>query len=92
MLGIVAQTGAAGLIGLLWLAERRASAERDRQLCEAHERLLEDRSRLTVLVSLIEANTRALSMLESVQSRLASAIERAGYGSRSDGGAGLDSK
>lgn len=90
IIGIVAQTGAAGVIGLLWLAERRGGAERDRQVSEAHARLEEDRSRLSVLAGLVESNTRALTMLEASQSRLATAIERAGY-VRRDRVDGLDS-
>lgn len=74
--GVVAQLGAAGLIGLMWLTERRSASERERQLTELHERIVSDRVELGVLVSLVEANTRALASLEAGQSRLVAAIER----------------
>ncbi len=71
----MAQLGAAGLIGLMWLSERRAATERERQLAEQHERIKRDRTELSVLVSVIEANTRALASLESGQGRLIAALE-----------------
>ncbi|MEO1584969.1 MAG: hypothetical protein AAFR96_10420 [Planctomycetota bacterium] len=74
--GALAQLGAAGLIGVMWLTERRSAAERERQMTEQHERIKRDRAELTVLVGVIEANTRALASLEIGQGRLISAIER----------------
>ncbi|MGP1273638.1 MAG: hypothetical protein ACTS22_09930 [Phycisphaerales bacterium] len=74
--GAVAQLGAAGLIGLMWLTERRSASERERQVRELVERIQRDRVELGVLVSLVEANTRALASLEAGQSRLVGAIER----------------
>ncbi len=56
--------GAAGLIAFLWLTERRSAAERERQLTEAHERLVRQRSELTLLVDVVRENTRALTALE----------------------------
>ncbi|MEL6499234.1 MAG: hypothetical protein AAF937_12930 [Planctomycetota bacterium] len=73
--GAIAQLGAAGLIGLMWLSERRAASERERQLTEQHERLKRDRTELSVLVSVLESNTRALASLESGQGRLIAALE-----------------
>lgn len=73
--GAIAQLGAAGLIGLMWLSERRAATERDRQLTEQHERLKRDRTELGVLVSVLESNTRALASLEAGQGRLIAALE-----------------
>lgn len=57
--------GAAGLIAFLWLTERRASAERERQLTQAHERLVRQRSELSLLVGVVRENTRALTALEA---------------------------
>lgn len=85
LVGVAAQMGSAGLIGMLWLMERRSAGERERQLGEAHERIVEQRSELGVLTGLVESNTRALAGLEAVQCRLARAIERAGYGSGEEG-------
>ena len=74
--GALAQLGAAGLIGLMWLTERRSASERERQMAEQHERIKRDRMELSVLVSVIEANTRALTSLEAGQGRLVAALER----------------
>ena len=74
--GAVAQMGAAGLIGLMWLSERRAAHDRERQLSEVHDRIKADKVELDVLLSALEANTRALVSLESGQARLVSVIEK----------------
>lgn len=74
--GAVAQMGAAGLIGLMWLSERRAAHDRERQLSEVHDRIKADKVELGVLLSALEANTRALVSLESGQARLVSVIEK----------------
>ena len=71
-----AQFGVAGLIAWMWLAERRSSATRERQLSELHERVMSDRTTTEVLISVISANTRAMTSLESAHRELASAIER----------------
>ncbi len=57
--------GAAGLIAFLWLTERRASADRERQLTQAHERLVRQRSEIALLVGVVRDNTRAMTALES---------------------------
>ena len=74
--GALAQLGAAGLLGVMWLTERRSAAERERLMTEQHERIKRDRAVLTVLVGVIEANTRALASLEIGQGRLIAAIAR----------------
>lgn len=58
--------GAAGLIAFLWLTERKSSAERERQLTEAHDRLVRHRSELSLLVNVVRENTRALTALEAL--------------------------
>lgn len=57
--------GAAGLIAWLWLTERRSAADRERQLTEAHERLVRQRSEIALLVGVVRDNTRALTALEA---------------------------
>lgn len=74
----VMQFGTAGLIGWLWLTERRTAATRERQLHEAHDRLMSQESHVRTILSALEANTRALVMLEAGQRDLARVIERAG--------------
>lgn len=58
--------GAAGLIAWLWLTERKSAADRERQLSEAHERLVRHRSEIALLVNVVRDNTRALTALEAV--------------------------
>lgn len=64
------QFGSAGLIGLLWLYERRHSANRDRQLDETHRRLFLRERELDALLKVINDNTRAINGLRSSQGRL----------------------
>jgi hypothetical protein len=71
-----AQFGTAGLIGWMWLTERRAAAERDRQVAELHERIMQERECVTACLDALQANTRAITMLEGTQRQLAQAIER----------------
>ena len=63
----LAQFGAAGLMGFMWLSERRAAAARERQLTEAHERLAGERAATSLLQRAVEANTRALGRIEAGQ-------------------------
>lgn len=80
---VLAQLGAAGLIGLMWLTERRLAGERERQLTQQHERIMSDKRELAVLLAALESNTRAIVSLETGQRRLASAIENRFTGDRS---------
>ena len=73
---LVTQLGVAGLIGWMWLSERRAAAEREKQLTEAHARIAESGVELDVLLEAVRENTRALAALEAGQGRLISAVER----------------
>ena len=70
IIGAVAQLGAAGLIGWMWLTERRAAADREQQLREAHAAILDERPRLDVLLKALDANTRAITALEVGQRQL----------------------
>lgn len=78
LLAPLAQFGAAGLIAWMWLAERRAAAGRDRQLAEAHERIVGQREHLETLVALVTQHTRAMAALEASQRELAQVVERLG--------------
>lgn len=82
----LAQFGAAGLIGLLWLYERRHGALRDRQLEEAHRRLLTRERELDSLLKVLQDNTRAINTLELSQRRLIRLLGRL-YPSRARRGA-----
>ena len=72
----LAQLGAAGLIGWMWLAERRAATARETQLRELHERLIQERPQLAVLLAVVRDNTKALTALEVGQRSIAVALEK----------------
>lgn len=78
IIATLTQFGVAGLIGWMWLTERRASAERDRQLSEAHARILRDAEQRTVLADALRDCTRAMVALECGQRALADLIQRWG--------------
>lgn len=67
---ILAQFGPAGLIGLLWIAERRHAAARERQLNETHAKLTAQDQALQLMVGVIKENTRAIATLEQTQRQL----------------------
>lgn len=74
VLTTLTQFGAAGLIALLWLYERRHGASRDRQLEQAHQRLFKRERELDALVKVLQDNTRAITTLEQSQRRLISLL------------------
>lgn len=68
------QFGVAGLIGWMWLTERRTGAERERQITEAHamiHRVAEDR---TALLDALRDCARAMVALECAQRALADLV------------------
>lgn len=69
------QFGVAGLMGVLWTWERWFSRRRERELTEAHRRLVEQREGITLLVDLVERNTRAIERFERTQARLSELLE-----------------
>lgn len=72
----LAQLGAAGLIGWMWLTERRAAGERERQLREAHERLMQERQLSAAVIETVRENTRTLASLEGGQRRMEAVLDR----------------
>lgn len=76
LLTTLTQFGVAGLIGWMWLTERRASAERERQLTEAHARILRESEHRTALVDALRDCTRAMVALECGQRALGALIDR----------------
>lgn len=70
------QFGVAGLIGWMWLSERRWAQAREKQLSEAHERLMHERASQGVLVEIVKDNTRAMAALEHGQRAIAELIAR----------------
>ena len=62
-----AQFGTAGVIGWMWLTERRAALERDRQVAELHERIVQERGMMAACLEALKDNTRAITALEGTR-------------------------
>ncbi len=62
--------GASGIMGAMWLWERRMSRQRETQLDEAHTRILSDRVQLEELIRVVETNSEAMSRLTASQEQL----------------------
>ncbi len=76
LLQLMTEFGAAGLIGLLWVLERSAARRRDRELTEAHQRVIHDREGLDVLVHLVRQNTQAIAQFAASMRELSRTLER----------------
>ncbi len=71
-----AQFGVAGLMGVLWVWERRMSRQREQQLNEAHAQLMRQREPLRILVRLVRRNTQALERFDRTQQQLIDVLQR----------------
>ncbi|MGP1345250.1 MAG: hypothetical protein ACTS3F_01100 [Phycisphaerales bacterium] len=80
VLTMATQFGVAGLIAWMWLSERRAAGGRERELSQAHERVMAQRIELDALVELVRDNARAVSALEGSQRELIALLRSAGGG------------
>ncbi|MGE5608348.1 MAG: hypothetical protein ACM359_03775 [Bacillota bacterium] len=67
--------GAAGLMGVMWLWERRTSRQREDQLDEAHARIMADRVQLDQLIDVVRQNAEALSRLSATQEQVFRRLE-----------------
>jgi uncharacterized protein YigA (DUF484 family) len=67
--------GAAGLMGSLWLWERKLSRRREEQLNETHERIIRDEERLEQLVRVVEQNTSTLSGFTETQRQVVDTLK-----------------
>lgn len=76
LLQAIGQFGAAGLIAWMWLSERRHGAARDKQLDEAHARVMEQKVALDQLIEVVSANTRAVGAMEATQRRVVEVVEK----------------
>jgi hypothetical protein len=81
----LAQFGVAGLIGWMWLTERRAASEREKQLTDAHTQILQDHKSIDVLLKALDDNTRAITALESTQRALIDSLRGTGFPARVSG-------
>lgn len=52
--------GAAGLMGAMWLCERKLNRTREQQILEAHNRILRDEQRLHCLGDVVDKTTSAI--------------------------------
>lgn len=68
--------GAAGLIGAMWLWERRMSSQREKQLDDAHARILADKVQMDALIELVQQSTETLSKLAMQQDALMRRLEK----------------
>ncbi|MGC4030759.1 MAG: hypothetical protein QM754_03270 [Tepidisphaeraceae bacterium] len=68
--------GAAGLIGAMWLWERRQSAQREKQLDDAHARILADKVQMDALIDLVQHSTETLSKLALQQDALLRKLDK----------------
>ena len=66
----VASLGAAGMMGAMWLWERRTSQKREQQIDESHARIVADRVQLDQLIDVVRQNTDAMSRLCATQDQL----------------------
>lgn len=69
--------GAAGLMGAMWLWERRTSQKREQQIDESHARIMSDRIQLEQLIDVVKQNTDVLARLCVTQEQLVRAFEKA---------------
>jgi hypothetical protein len=68
--------GAAGMMGAMWLWERKTSRQREEQLDEAHVRILGDRVQLEELISVVRQNVEAMTRLSATQDQLVRKMDR----------------
>jgi len=57
-----------GLMGAMWLWERRTSRQREQQIDESHARIMGDRVQLDQLLDVVRQNTEAMTKLGSMLS------------------------
>jgi len=71
----LASFGAAGLMGAMWLWERRLSGLREYQLNQSHERILRDEERLGRLIQVVEDNTAAIARFTETQREMSETLK-----------------
>jgi uncharacterized protein YigA (DUF484 family) len=74
-IGDLTSFGAAGLMGAMWLWERRTNQKREMQLDEAHARIIGDRVQLEELIDVVKQNAEAFARLSVTQEQLLRQIE-----------------
>lgn len=72
----LANLGVAGLMGAMWLWERRTSQKRESQIDEAHARIMGDRVQLEQLIAVVRTNAEAVTRLSGLQDQLLRELTR----------------
>jgi hypothetical protein len=72
----IASFGAAGLMGAMWLWERRTSTARENQIDDAHQRIMADGVKLEALMDLVQKNTETLSRLLAAHDQILNEVRR----------------
>jgi len=72
----LANLGVAGLMGAMWLWERRTSQKRETQIDEAHARILSDGVQLEQLMAVVRQNAEAVTRLSALQDQLLRELTR----------------
>jgi hypothetical protein len=70
--------GTAGLMGAMWLWERRTSRQREQQIDEAHARIVSDRVQVDQLLAVVQHNAQAMARLSATQEALIRELRPAG--------------
>lgn len=70
------QFGVAGLMGVLWVWERRLSRRREDQLDAAHEELVRRREQQGLLVELVQHNTQTIERFGQTLSQMRPFLEQ----------------
>lgn len=75
MMEALLEFGVAGLMGVLWVWERGHSRRRERQLSQAHDRILRRDEKLGILVRIVRRNTAAMMQFQQTQEHLTKILE-----------------
>ena len=70
ILSPLTEFGVAGLMGALWVWERRLSRRREQQLDDAHHRIVGEARRADALMELVRSNTAAIERFAQAQATL----------------------
>ena len=70
-----AQLGVAGLMGGLWVWERKYSRLREDQLTEAHAEIMSGREHLGALLDALQGNTKVIGEFTAVQQEMLRSLQ-----------------
>ena len=70
------QFGVAGLMGLLWVWERKLSRQRESQLEAAHSELMRKRDQQQLLMQIVKHNTQTIERFDQTLSGLRLLLEK----------------